>query len=219
MEHLIDLIYNEFKIAQYDEIGTGILKHHVYNDFWVIVNIDGDYELDELQEDIFARLDGMRKDFPSSEKSTSLLIIQRVGSNAGKKPKKVIEDENNVYYFKKYVIQYTESEWNEAKMLIDEGRSLGELLMETEVFEQVKQNMNSANKLLYMVAHKLPFIMMQAERRPYDPNPNIVVSAELQHLLERIDEFRDMQGRNATEDELIEASTFIDQWINEGNNE
>ena len=88
MENLIDLIYNEFKIAQYEEIGTGIWKHHVYNDFWVIVNIDGDYELDELQEDIFARLDGMRKDFPSSEKSTSLLIIQRVGSNAEKNQKR-----------------------------------------------------------------------------------------------------------------------------------
>ena len=61
--------------------------------------------------------------------------------------------------------------------------------------------------------------MMRAERKPYDPNPNITVGAELQHLLERIDEFRDMQGRNATEDELIEASTFIDQWISEGNNE
>lgn len=135
MENLIDLIYNEFKIAQYDEIGRGVWKHHVYNDFWVIVNIDGDYELDELQEDIFACLDGIRKDFPSSEKSTSLLIVQQVGSNEEKNPQKVIEDENNVYYFKKYVIQYTESEWNAAMSLIDETICLGELLMETEVFE------------------------------------------------------------------------------------
>ena len=219
MENLIDLIYNEFKIAQYEEIERGVWKHQVYNDFWVIVNLDGDYELDELQEEIFANLDGVRKEYPSSEKSTSLLIIQRMGSNEEKTPKKVIEDENNVYYFKKYVIQYTESEWNETKTLIDETIGLGELLMETEVFEQVKQNVNSANRLLYTVAHKLPFIMMRAERKPYNPNPNITVGAELQHLLERIDEFRDMQGRNATEEELIEASAFIDQWINEGNNE
>lgn len=219
MENLIDLIHNEFKIAQYEEIGQRIWKHLAYNDFWVTVSLEGEYELDKLQEDIFASLEGVRKDFPSSEKSTSLLIIQRVGSNAEKNPHRVIEDENNVYYFKKYVIQYTEVEWNEVKTLIDEGRSLGELLMETEVFEQLKHNVKSANRLLYTVAHKLPFIMMRAERKPYDPNPNITVGAELQHLLERIDEFRDMQGRNATEDELIEASTFIDQWINEGNNE
>ena len=219
MENLIDLIYDEFKIAQYEEIERGVWKHHVYNDFWVTVSLEGEYELDKLQEEIFASLEGVRKGFPSSEKSTSLLIIQRVGSNAEKNPHRVIEDENNVYYFKKYVIQYTEVEWNEVKTLIDEGRSLGELLMETEVFEQLKQNVKSANRLLYTVAHKLPFIMMRAERKPYDPNPNITVGAELQHLLERIDEFRDMQGRNATEDELIEASTFIDQWINEGNNE
>lgn len=219
MENLIDLIHNEFKIAQYEEIEQRIWKHLAYNDFWVTISLEGEYELYKLQEDIFASLEGVRKDFPSSEKSTSLLIIQRVGSNAEKNPHRVIEDENNVYYFKKYVIQYTEVEWNEVKTLIDEGRSLGELLMETEVFEQLKQNVNSANRLLYTVAHKLPFIMMRAERKPYDPNPNITVGAELQHLLERIDEFRDMQGRNATEDELIEASTFIDQWISEGNNE
>ena len=203
MENLIDLIYNEFKIAQYEEIGQRIWKHLAYNDFWVTISLEGEYELYKLQEDIFASLEGVRKDFPSSEKSTSLLIIQRVGSNAEKNPHRVIEDENNVYYFKKYVIQYTEVEWNEVKTLIDEGRSLGELLMETEVFEQLKQNVNSANRLLYTVAHKLPFIMMRAERKPYDPNPNITVGAELQHLLERIDEFRDMQGRNSTEDELI----------------
>ena len=219
MENLIDLIHNEFKIAQYEEIEQRIWKHLAYNDFWVTVSLEGEYELDKLQEDIFASLEGVRKGFPSSEKSTSLLIIQRVGSNAEKNPHRVIEDENNVYYFKKYVIQYTEVEWNEVKTLIDEGRSLGELLMETEVFEQLKQNVKSANRLLYTIAHKLPFIMMRAERKPYDPNPNITVVAELQHLLERIDEFRDMQGRNATEEELIEASTFIDQWINEGNNE
>ena len=105
MENLIDLINNEFKIARYEEMGQGIWKHQVYNDFWVIVSIKGDYELDKLQEDIFARADSVRKEFPSSEKSTSLLIVQQVGNNAEKNPQKVIEDENNVYYFKKYVIQ------------------------------------------------------------------------------------------------------------------
>ena len=84
MENLIDLIHNEFKIAQYEEIGQRIWKHLAYNDFWVTVSLEGEYELDKLQEDIFASLEGVRKDFPSSEKSTSLLIIQRVGSNAEK---------------------------------------------------------------------------------------------------------------------------------------
>ena len=36
MENLIELIYNEFKLAQYEEIKHGIWKHQEYNDFWVI---------------------------------------------------------------------------------------------------------------------------------------------------------------------------------------
>lgn len=219
MEHLIDLINSEFVTARYESLGGGLWKHKTYNDFWQIVQVEGDYDLDKMQEDIFAGLESFRKDYPSSEKCTSMLIVQRV-KDEEKKPQRMIEDENNVYYFKKYVIQYTEEEWNEAKkMLSDEGRSLGELLMQTEVFERVKHDEKSANRLLYTVAHKLPFIMMRAERKPYDPNPTITVDAGLQSLFERIEDFKDMEGRTATDEELAAASVFIDQWINEESNE
>lgn len=220
MEHLIDLINHEFETARYDSLDDGIWKHKQYNDFWVILQVAGSYDLDKLQEEVFANLEGLRRDFPSSEKSTSMLIIQRVADEATKDPQRVIADENNVYYFKKYVIQYTEEEWKEAKNLLsDEGRSLGELLMQTEVFERVKHDEKSANRLLYTVAHKLPFIMMRAERKPYDPNPTIRVDARLQSLFERIENFKDMDGRTATDEELAAASVFIDQWINEESNE
>ena len=220
MENLIDLINHEFETAQYVELSDKIWKHEKYNDFWVILSVEGDYDLDKLQEDVFAGLEGLRRDFPSSEKSTSMLIVQRVGDEATKDPQRVIADENNVYYFKKYVIQYTEEEWKEAnKLLTNDGRSLGELLMQPEVFERVKQDEKSANRLLYTVAHKLPFIMMRAERKPYDPNPTITVDAGLQCLYERIENFKDMEGRTATDEELAAATAFIDQWINEESNE
>lgn len=220
MEHLIDLINHEFETARYDSLDDGIWKHKQYNDFWVIQQVAGNYDLDKLQEEVFANLEGLRRDFPSSEKSTSMLIVQRVGDEATKDPQRVIADENNVYYFKKYVIQYTEEEWEEAnKLLTNDGRSLGELLMQTEVFERVKQDEKNANRLLYTVAHKLPFIMMRAERKPYDPNPTITVEAGLQSLYERIENFKDMEGRIATDEELAAATAFIDQWINDENDE
>jgi len=220
VEHLIELINSEFETAQYESFRNGLWKHKQYNDFWVILQVVGNYDLEKLQEEVFASLEGLRRDFPSSEKSTSMLIVQCVADDVTKDPQRVIADENNVYYFKKYVIQYTEEEWKEAnKLLTNDGRSLGELLMQPEVFERVKQDEKSANRLLYTVAHKLPFIMMRAERKPYNPNPTITVDAGLQSLFERIEDFKDMEGRTATDEELAAASVFIDQWINEENDE
>lgn len=220
MENLIDLINSEFQNAQYAPIGDRIWKHSVHSDFWVIKEVIGDYDLEGLQEEVFACLAGMRKDYPESEKNTSLLILQKVETAEIKNPQQVIEDENDVYYFKKYVIQYTDAEWDTAKgVVLQEGVGLGQLLMNTGVFEAIKRDKNSANHLLYTVAHKLPFVMMQAERRPYDPNPRITVDAGLQGLFERIENFRNMEGRNATEEDLTAASAFIDQWINEDRDE
>lgn len=220
MENLIDLIKSEFENAQYSPIGDRLWKHTVHSDFWVIKDVIGDYDLEVLQEEIFAGLAGLRKDYPASEKNTSLLILQKVESAENKTPQQVIENENDVYYFKKYVIQYTDAEWSAAKAIVQqEGVSLGRLLMKTDVFEAIKRDKNSANHLLYTVAHKLPFVMMLAERRPYDPNPEITVGAELQGLFERIEGFRDMESKNASEEEMAAASAFIDQWINEDRDE
>ena len=100
-----------------------------------------------------------------------------------------------------------------------DGQSLGEILMKAEVFERVKQDAKSGNALLYTVAHKLPFIMMRAERKPYTPNPSFSFNAELQPLFDLIELFPDMQGKSPNENELNNASQFIDQLINNEDNE
>lgn len=132
----------------------------------------------------------------------------------------MIDDENNIYFYKKYVIQYTDDEWDSAHSMITQGYSgLGDLLMKTEVFEQVKQQNNSPYHLLYTIAHKLPFVMMHVERKEYNPNPVININEELQSLFNWIEELPDMVGRNPDNAEIEAAQTAIDQWISNNNHE
>ena len=70
MEHLIDLINHEFSVANYESLGNGLWKHRIHNDFWLIAQIEGDYDLEKLQEEMYEKLVTFRKDYPSSEKST-----------------------------------------------------------------------------------------------------------------------------------------------------
>ncbi len=220
MENLIDLINSEFAKADYEPLTDRLWKHREFDDFWMICTICGDYNVDELQEKVYNNLEPLRKDFPESEKSTSLLILQNLDDVAQHNYQKVIDDENNIYFFKKYVIQYTDDEWDAAHSLIAQGfNGLGELLMKTEVFEQVKLHENSPYHLLYTIAHKLPFVMMHVERKEYDPNPTIIINEELQSLFNWIEELPDMVGRYLDNAEIETAQNAIDQWINNNNHE
>lgn len=220
MENMIELINNEFVKAGYNLLSDRLWKHCCFDDFWVISTICGDYNIEELQENVYKNLEPLRKDFPVSEKSTSLLILQNLDDVSQHNNQKAIDDENNIYFFKKYVIQYTNDEWDAAYSMITQGYSgLGDLLMKTEVFEQVKQRENSPYHLLYTIAHKLPFVMMHVERKEYDPNPVININEELQSLFNWIEELPDMDGRNPDKAEIEAAQTAIEQWISNNNHE
>lgn len=217
MEHLIDLIRSEFELAQYHPIDEkGLLWQHGYfNDFWVICEMEDEYQLEELQERIYGDLATLRKNHPESEKSTSLLILHHLNNDNGKNLQQVIESENNVYYFKKYIIQYTSNEWMVAKGLLPENHhGLGQVLMQPDVFEQIRSNENSPFRLLYTVAHKLPFVMMKAERKEYNPNPTFDISADLQSVFAWVEAFPDMAGRTPIDNEIQAAKAAIESWIN-----
>lgn len=222
MEHLIDLIRSEFGLAKYYPIDdNGLLwKHGDFNDFWVICEIVGEFNLEELQERIYNELETYRKNLPESEKSTSLLILHHLNNNSEMNLQQVIEGENNVYYFKKYIIQFTSEEWIAAKnILSDNHQGLGQVLMQPNVFDQIRSNDNSPYRLLYTVAHKLPFVMMKAERKEYNPNPTFDISADLQPVFEWVEAFPDMTGRTPKDDEIQEANAAIESWINAEENE
>ena len=222
MEHLINLIRSEFEIAQYFPLDDkGLLwKHKEYSDFWIICEIKGEFELEGLQEQIYGDLASLRKDFPECEKSMSLLILNHQEKTEDRNLKQVIDGENNVYYFKKYIIQYTTDEWTSVKDLLPAGyRNLGNMLMDSDIFEQVRNSDNSPYHLLYTVAHKLPFVMMKVERKEYNPNPVFIINQELQSVFLLEEGLPDLSGRTPSEEDIQAANDAIDSWIKAAHHE
>ena len=137
MENLIDLINNEFERAGYFSSDGFLWKHHKYKDFWVVCIVGEGYVLSELQNKIVEGLTDERSREPEMEKNTSLLIIHEV-EDSSENVERVISEENDVYVFKKYVLQYTAAEWNCVKSLYADGSiALSDILMRKDIFEKL----------------------------------------------------------------------------------
>ena len=202
MVNLIDLIYNEFERAGYISSDGFLWKHQKYKDYWVVREVAGDYILTELQNLIVGKLAEERAKEPEMEKNTSLLIIRKVKSSSGNL-ERVITEENDVYVFKKYVLQYTEVEWNRVKTLYADGSMpLSDILMMSDIFEKVRDNQCCPEALLYRIAHKLPFATMNVAKKEYEYSDNIVVPDLMNPLLEWVDEIPAWEGKAPSEQEL-----------------
>ena len=202
MVNLIDLIYKEFERAGYISSDGFLWKHHKYKDYWVVCEVAGDYVLTELQNWIVGKLAEERVKEPEMEKNTSLLIIRKVDSSSDNL-ERVISEENDVYVFKKYVLQYTEVEWNCVKTLyVDGSIPLSVILMRSDIFEKVRDNQCCPEALLYRIAHKLPFATMYVAKKEYEYSNNIVVPDVMNLLMEWVDGIPAWEGKTPSEQEL-----------------
>ena len=78
-----------------------------------------------------------------------------------------VEVETDKFFFKKYVLLYTDSAWNMLKdnILVYKEKSLSAYLVETENFEKLKADTpDGAYSLLYGIAHKLPFLLVEMQK-------------------------------------------------------
>lgn len=215
MEHLTDLIFQEFEIAGYRRKDGLLWKHQTYMDFWIVVFIEGKYELSKLQDDIYESLAEKREQEPEMEKNTSLLIVNLV-VEAGKNRQRIIEDENDVYVFKKYVIQYTRKEWGDLKELIEhEGVPYDDLLMRADLFEKMRADHNGSLSLLYTIAHKLPFVTMAVTKKDYEISDDVHVRADLRGLLAWVDFIAAPERKTASDGEIDVVKNAIASMINE----
>lgn len=202
MVNMIDLIYKEFERAGYISSEGFLWKHHMYKDYWVVCEVAGDYVLTELQNWIVGKLAEDRAKEPEMEKNTSLLIIRKVDSSSDNL-ERVISEENDVYVFKKYVLQYTEVEWNCVKTLyVDGSIPLSVILMRSDIFEKVRDNQCCPEALLYRIAHKLPFATINVAKKEYEYSNNIVVPDVMNPLMEWVDEIPAWEGKTPSEQEL-----------------
>lgn len=211
---MTDLICCEFEKANYESADRLLWKHKIYMDFWFVYMIDGNYELEEVQNQIYERLSELRKKEPEMEKNTSLLILNKVEKD-GKNRERIIADENDVYVFKKYVIQYTQEEWESIRTTIEEGAPLGDFLMKDEHFASLKENPNGPLSLLYNIAHKLPFVTMNVTKKDYGISDEVHVPERIRSVLMWVDEIPKWERKSPTDDEIDVVKRAIEKMITE----
>lgn len=214
MENMTDLIYREFEIANYKSTDGFFWKHKIYMDFWFVYAIDGSYELEEVQNQVYERSSELRMKEPEMEKNTSLLILNKVEKDK-KNRERIIADENDVYVFKKYVIQYTQEEWEAVRTMIEEGVPLSDILMKNEHFASFKESPNGPLGLLYNIAHKLPFVTMNVTKKDYDIPDELHVPEKMRSVLTWVDEIPKWERKSPTDDDIDTVKKAIESMITE----
>lgn len=166
MENIIDLVLNEFGQAGYHQLNEHlrfpILTNKNNSDFWILLD-DFDISVDK-QQDLFEAYRQVIKEYPVAEKNTSVLILRCVPQMDDDTKTWAVEMENDKYYFKKYVLLYTENAWQvlSNQILLDKKRTLSSYLVDSSVFDQLKKDrIDGAYTLLYGIAHKLPFLLVE----------------------------------------------------------
>ena len=218
---MTDLIGFELTKAGYKMIGEGLVwKHEQYHDYWVLDPIEGEYDLNTVQTSLFNKLADIRNSYRESEKNTSLLILNLV-SNDERDKRKVIDEENDVYMFKKYVIQYSNDMWEAAKRIIPTPFcGLGTLLMRPDIFATMKEkHLDSEYALLYSIAHKLPFVKMDTVTADYNAEVPIELSDDVQELYSVFESILNFSDDGVTNDMLDRLNGQLEELINRNINE
>ena len=158
-----------------------VLKHSVYNDFWILTS---EFDINERQKQLSAVYnDNVCSEYPSALKNTSLLYVKKQNTvDLDKEDKCIIEVENNPYHFKKYVLAYTDAAFNNFMKLFEIRRSefsISKELMKKDNFEKLKEeNTFGPYHLLYSIAHKLPFAVIDVMLKKFDSGEPVFTEEE-----------------------------------------
>lgn len=158
-----------------------VLKHSVYNDFWILTS---EFDINERQKQLSAVYnDNVCSEYPSALKNTSLLYVKKQNTvDLDKEDKCIIEVENNPYHFKKYVLAYTDAAFNNFIKLFEIRKnefSISKELMKKDNFEKLKEeNSFGPYHLLYSIAHKLPFAVIDVMLKKFDSGEPVFTDEE-----------------------------------------
>lgn len=158
-----------------------VLKHSVYNDFWILTS---EFDINERQKQLSAVYnDNVCSEYPSALKNTSLLYVKKQNTvDLDKEDKCIIEVENNPYHFKKYVLAYTDAAFNNFIKLFEIRKnefSISKELMKKDNFEKLKEEKSfGPYHLLYSIAHKLPFAVIDVVQKKFDSGEPIFTEEE-----------------------------------------
>lgn len=187
METITDFLFTCFKTYGYEihwrcqNLNFIVLKHSVYNDFWILTS---EFDINERQKQLSAVYeDNVCSEYPSALKNTSLLYVKNQNTvNLDKEDNCIIEIENNPYHFKKYVLAYTDAAFNNFIKLFEIREnefSISKELMKKDNFEKLKEeNSFGPYHLLYSIAHKLPFAVIDVVQKNFDSGDPIFTEEE-----------------------------------------
>ena len=187
METITDFLFTCFKTYGYEihwrcqDLNFIVLKHSVYNDFWILTS---EFDINERQKQLSAVYnDKVCSEYPSALKNTSLLYVKKQNTvDLDKEDKCIIEVENNPYHFKKYVLAYTDVAFNNFIKLFEIRKnefSISKELMKKDNFEKLKEeNSFGPYHLLYSIAHKLPFAVIDVMLKKFDSGEPVFIFPE-----------------------------------------
>lgn len=187
METITDFLFTCFKTYGYEihwrcqDLNFIVLKHSVYNDFWILTS---EFDINERQKQLSAVYnDNVCSEYPSALKNTSLLYVNKQNTvDLDKEDKCIIEVENNPYHFKKYVLAYTDAAFNNFIKLFEIRKnefSISKELMKKDNFEKLKEeNSFGPYHLLYSIAHKLPFAVIDVMLKKFDSGEPVFTEEE-----------------------------------------
>lgn len=187
METITDFLFTCFKTYGYEihwqcqDLNFIVLKHSVYNDFWILTS---EFDINERQKQLSAVYnDNVCSEYPSALKNTSLLYVKKQNTvDLDKEDKCIIEVENNPYHFKKYVLAYTDAAFNNFIKLFEIRKnefSISKELIKKDNFEKLKEeNSFGPYHLLYSIAHKLPFAVIDVMLKKFDSGEPVFTEEE-----------------------------------------
>lgn len=187
METITDFLFTCFKTYGYEihwrcqDLNFIVLKHSVYNDFWILTS---EFDINERQKQLSAVYnDNVCSEYPSALKNTSLLYVKKQNTvDLDKEDKCIIEVENNPYHFKKNVLAFTDAAFNNFIKLFEIRKnefSISKELMKKDNFEKLKEeNSFGPYHLLYSIAHKLPFAVIDVMLKKFDSGEPVFTDEE-----------------------------------------
>lgn len=163
MIELIDRLFKHHSFAQQNLNFGELYSSAEFGYYWLVVEVDDITDVLIKQNEWFEACSNIvkTKDF---HKNTSLLIIVE------EKDKPVLKSElfkieEDPFQFKKYVLPYSKKAFNELEENTENGepKAFLKLLYDQATFRDYKENYESTVwcKLLYSIAHKLPFLKIK----------------------------------------------------------
>lgn len=193
---MIDLIKDIFQTADFEVFDAGSFFLFTLKDrtsFWLVKELDSlDFIKD--QDELFIEARKAASNNPVFDKNVSLLLLNKVTDDVDLKEikKQTLEIEEDPYQFKKQVLFYTDTSYEElsVQLLLSDFKNL---LSSQKIFKDYKDDYNvfSWQALLYRIAQKLPFIEITVEQNKdltslFDENATIVKRKGLDEINNRV---------------------------------